>query len=108
MTLSIDDFRKADLITAKVLEVNEHPNADRLWVIKVDLGLDRSQEIVAGVRQQYTKEQLLGKTVILCANMDPAVIRGVKSEGMLLAAKSATDISVITTDREIPPGTKIS
>ncbi len=89
--VTIEEFRKIEFKTAKVLEVSEHPSADRLWVLKVQLGPDEQRTIVAGIRPFYPKEQLIGKNIVLVANMKPMTIRGVDSSGMLLAAKDDTE-----------------
>ncbi|MFA5199596.1 MAG: methionine--tRNA ligase subunit beta, partial [Candidatus Omnitrophota bacterium] len=82
--VSIDDFRKLELRIAEIKEVNDHPNADKLLVLKLDLG-DRQKQVVAGIKAHYTKEELLGKQVVLVDNLDPVILRGVESQGMILA-----------------------
>ncbi len=104
--VTIDDFRKLQLIIAQIKEVGPHPNADRLYVVKVDTGTEVRQ-IVAGIRGSYTPEQLVGRRIVLVANLDPAVIRGVESQGMLLAASDAEGISVLSPDREITLGSTV-
>jgi len=103
----LDDFKKIRLITAKVLEVAPHPNADRLWVLKVDAG-DRVRTIVAGIRQTHQPEDLTDRTIVLLSNLEPAAIRGVVSEGMLLAVRDGENIAILTTDRPVPPGCPVS
>jgi methionyl-tRNA synthetase len=100
---TIEDFKKVELIVALIKEVKEHPNADRLYVLQVDTGKDVRQ-IIAGIRKAYTPEQLINRRVILVANMDPAVIRGEASNGMLLAASDANGMSLLITDKEIALG----
>lgn len=73
----------------------EHPNADRLYVITVDLG-DKTKQIVAGIRAAYQKEDLIGKQVVVVDNLEPAILRGVESQGMLLAASDAEGITIVT------------
>lgn len=106
--LTIDDFKKTQLVAAKVLEVAEHPQADRLWVVKLDMGNGVTKQIVAGVRANYSKEELTGKTVIIVNNLKPSVIRGVESNGMMLCAKSADKFTILTVDRDVPPGSTVS
>ena len=101
---TIEDFKKLEIIVAQIKEVKEHPNADRLYVLQVDTGKDMRQ-IVAGIRQAYTPEQLIGRRVILVANLEPAVIRGETSNGMLLAASDAVNQSLLTLDKDIALGT---
>ncbi len=100
---SIDDFKKIELIVAQIKEVKEHPNADRLYVLQVDTGRDVRQ-IVAGIRRAYTPEQLAGRRVILLANLEPAVIRGETSNGMLLAASDANGMALLMPEKEIALG----
>jgi methionyl-tRNA synthetase len=106
-TITIDDFKRMDFRVGKVLSVDVHPKADRLYVLKVDLGTEQRQ-VVSGIRQNYQPEQLVGKSVIVIANLQPAVIRGVESKGMVLAASGNNDVSVLTPIREVPPGSKVS
>ncbi len=98
-----EDFKKIELKIAKIKEVNDHPNADRLYVIMVEVG-DKTKQIVAGIRNHYKKEDLVGREVILVDNLDPVILRGVESQGMLLAASDEKGISVITPDREVAIG----
>lgn len=100
---SFEDFKKIELIVAQIKEVKEHPNADRLYVLQVDTGKDVRQ-IVAGIRKAYTPEQLVGRRVILVANLDPAVIRGETSNGMLLAASDESGMALLMPDKDIAIG----
>lgn len=100
---NIEDFRKIELKVAVIKEVTDHPNADRLYVITVDLG-GRTKQLVAGIKGSYQKEELLGKQVVVVDNLEPAVLRGVESQGMLLAASDESGISIITTAREMKLG----
>lgn len=104
--INIEDFRKIELIVAQIKEVKEHPNADKLYVLKIDTGKDERQ-IVAGIRKSYTKEQLLGRRVIVFINLEPATIRGEQSNGMLLAASDEGGISVIGPDRDVALGSVV-
>ncbi|MDP8212857.1 MAG: hypothetical protein P9X22_06175 [Candidatus Zapsychrus exili] len=83
--ISIEDFAKAEIKIAKIKEVEDHPNADRLYVVKIDLG-EEERQIVAGIKSSYEKEYLIGKLIAVVTNLEPATIRGVESNGMLLAA----------------------
>lgn len=107
--IQIDDFLKVDLRVAKVLEAADHPNADRLLVLKVDLG-DEQRQICAGLKGHYDPADLVGKSIVVCANLAPRNMRGEPSEGMLLAASTEdhSQIILLTTDSEIAPGSKIS
>lgn len=100
---TIEDFKKLELKVAEIKAVNEHPNADKLYVITVELG-DKLKQVVAGIRSYYQKEDLIGKQVVVVDNLDPVVLRGVESQGMLLAASDETGISIITPLRKVKPG----
>jgi methionyl-tRNA synthetase len=95
--ISYDHFSKLDLRVARVVEARPHPNADRLLLIQVDVGGEQKQ-IVAGIRQHYTPEQLAGKLIVVVNNLEPAMLRGESSNGMLLAATSGEKVIVLTVD----------
>ena len=92
--IQYDDFAKLELRVATVLECNAHPNADKLLVLQIDLGTERRQ-ICAGLRQHYAPEQLVGKQIVVVANLAPRQMRGEVSQGMLLAATDPTTNRVI-------------
>lgn len=94
---------------AKVLEAARHPNADKLLVLQLDVGGQRRQ-ICAGLIGHYTPEELVGKNIIVVANLAPRMMRGQVSEGMLLAASNAdhTQVIVLTPERDIASGSSIS
>ena len=100
------DFKKTDLRVAKILEVQEIAGADRIWRLLVDVGTEK-KEIVAGIKAFYSREQLLGKSVIVVNNLTPSVIRGVESRGMLLAAKEGTRLSLLLIDQDLPAGSLV-
>ncbi len=101
------DFAKLELRVAKVLEARPHPNADRLLLLQVDVG-DEQKQIVAGIRQHYAPEQLVGKLIVIVNNLEPAMLRGESSNGMLLAATSNEKVVVLTVDDpECAVGAKI-
>lgn len=104
--LTYDEFKKMQLRVAKIKEVNDHPQADRLYLIKVDLGT-AEKEVVAGIKNYYSKEELIGKFVVVVDNMQPAVIRGVESKGMLLAAQDGNSFSILTLDRPVSTGSPV-
>lgn len=104
--MTIDEFKKFELIVAQIKEVKEHPNADRLYVLQVDTGKDVRQ-IVAGIRRAYTPEQLVGRRIVLIANLEPAVIRGEASNGMLLAASDETQMGLLMPDKDIALGSPV-
>lgn len=104
--LTLDDFKKVELRTAKVLEVSEISGADRLWRLLIDVGTEK-KEIVAGVKKFYSREDLLGRTIVVVNNLAPTVIRGVESRGMLLAAKDTDRLTLLTAPGDLPPGSVI-
>lgn len=105
--LDISEFAKADLRVAKVLEAERVTGADKLLRLQVDLGSEKRQ-IVAGVAQFYSPEKIVGMKIIVVTNLKPSVIRGVQSNGMLLAAKSGSQLFVLTPEGDLPPGAKVS
>jgi len=108
-TIQFDDFAKVQLRVAKVLEAFEHPKADKLMVLKVDLGTEQRQ-ICAGIRGHYTPEQLVGRNIVVVANLAPRMMRGLESNGMLLAASNAehTRVILLTPEAEVEPGSSVS
>ncbi len=104
--VSIEDFKKLELKIAQIKEVKEHPNADRLFVVKVDLG-DEERQLVAGIRKSYTPEQLVGRKVVVICNLEPAVIRGEESQGMILAASDENGIVVLTPEKDVAVGSTV-
>ncbi len=104
--ISFDDFKKIELKTAKVIDVKDHPGADKLYIVTVDLG-DEKKDVVAGVKNFYTPDELKGKTVVVVTNLEPAVIRGVESSGMILAATSGDMLSVVGLDKDLPAGVTV-
>ena len=113
MTITYDDFAKLELRVATVLECKIHPNADKLLVLQIDLGSEKRQ-ICAGLRAYYQPEQLVGKQIVVVANLEPRQMRGEISQGMLLAATdaAATDpaaarVVVLGLPEQVAPGSTI-
>lgn len=104
---TIEDFTKIKLTTARVLTAENIPNTTKLLKLQIDLGSEKRQ-IVAGIAEHYRPEELVGKTIIVIANLQPAKIRGVESNGMLLAAKKDGKLCLLTTSEEMEPGATIS
>ena len=104
--VNFDDFSKLELKTGKILEVNPHPDAEKLYLLKVDIG-EKVIQLVAGIKPFYTREQLENKPVVVLTNLEPKNIRGVLSEGMVLAAQGKDDISLIVLDKEVAVGSPI-
>ncbi len=101
--ITIEEFRKLELKVAEIKEVTEHPNADKLYIVTVDLG-DKTKQLVAGIRLAYPKEELIGKQVVVVDNLEPALLRGVESQGMLLAASDEAGISILSPLRKMKNG----
>ncbi len=106
MMISLEDFKKIDIRIANVLEVNEHPSADKLLILKIDTG-QRQKQIVAGIKNFYKKEELIGKQIVIVDNLQPVILRGEISEGMLLAAQDEEGISVLVPDKPIRKGASV-
>ena len=105
--ITIDEFRKVELKVATIKSAEPHPNADRLMVLQVDLG-DEQRQICAGIRNHYTPEDLIGKQVVVVANLESAKLRGTESQGMLLAASDDGRVIILTPEKSVQPGSKVS
>jgi methionyl-tRNA synthetase len=105
--ISIDDFKKVDLIVAEICSVEPVKKADRLLKMTVDIGPEKRQ-IIAGIAKHYKVDQLIGKKIVIVKNLAPAKIKGEVSRGMLLAAKSDDELCLLTVDGDLPNGAKIS
>ncbi len=104
--ITLDDFKKLELRVATIRDVADHPNADRLFVLQVDLG-DRSKQIVAGIKKGYNREELIGRQIVIIDNLEPALLRGVESQGMLLAASDEETIAVLSPGKTVKPGSVV-
>jgi len=101
--ITIADFAKIELRTAKVLEAKPHPNADKLLVLQVEIG-DQRKQICAGIKQHYAPEDLVGKTIIVVNNLQTAMLRGEESQGMLLAASDENGVVLLRPERHMASG----
>lgn len=106
--IDFEDFTKVDLVVGKILEAKEHPNADKLLVFKVDIGEDEPRTIISGIKKWYAPEDLVGKNVIVVRNLAPRKMRGIESQGMILAADFDDDLSLLSTLEDLKPGAKVS
>lgn len=116
--IAFEDFAKVDLRVAKVVHAEPHPNADRLFKLQLDDGSGTPRQICAGIKGYYTPEQLIGKHIVIVANLEPRTIRGEESRGMLLAASDAPkdpsnpsserNVVVLTPMSDIAPGSVVS
>jgi len=106
--ITIDEFKKIDLRVAKVLSARRVENSDKLLLLEIDLG-DEKRQIVAGIAEHYKPEDMVGKEIIVVYNLQPAKIRGYESQGMLLAAKDSKGrLAILTPEKEVDPGSKVS
>lgn len=104
--ITIEQFQEVALRVGTIRAAEPHPNADRLVVLRVDLGTEERQ-IVAGIRKHYEPETLVGRQVVVVANLAPATLRGVESQGMLLAASHEGQLVLVRPDAEIAPGATV-
>ncbi|UCD13438.1 MAG: methionine--tRNA ligase [Thermoplasmatales archaeon] len=102
-----DPFSKLDLRVAKIIDVKDHPQADKLYVMQLDLGPLGERTIVAGMKPYYSKEELSGKSIVIVTNLKPATIRGIESKGMLLAAEDDQGIVTLLNPKDATPGAEI-
>jgi methionine--tRNA ligase beta chain len=105
--ISIDEFRKLELKIATIKSAEPHPNADKLMVLHIDLGAEERQ-ICAGIRGHYTPEELVGRQIVVVANLETATLRGLESQGMLLAASDEGRVIILTPEKPVPAGSKVS
>lgn len=104
--ITIEDFAKIEFKIGKVLEANRVEGSNKLIVMKVDTGEER--HVVAGIGKAYTPEELVGKSIVVVANLEPAKLMGVESQGMLLAASDDEGrLSIISPEREVKTGARV-
>ncbi|MEW5947413.1 MAG: tRNA-binding protein [bacterium] len=105
--IPISDFARLDIRTGEILSAEPVEGADRLYRVSVDIGEPAPRQTVAGIRRWYGAGELAGKKVIFLANLEPARIRGVESQGMILAAEGQDGISLLQPDRPLPNGCRV-
>lgn len=103
--ITIDDFAKVELVVGEVVACEKHPKADRLLVEQIDIG-DEKRQIVSGIAQYYTPEEMIGKKVVVVKNLKPAKLRGVESQGMILCSTTKKDLKVIDPG-DLPNGSQV-
>ncbi|OGN03256.1 MAG: methionine--tRNA ligase subunit beta [Candidatus Yanofskybacteria bacterium RIFCSPHIGHO2_01_FULL_42_12] len=103
--ITIDDFKKIELKTAKILEAERVERSDKLIKLKVDLGQEQRQ-IIAGIGSIYTPEILIGKQIVVVANLEPRKLMGLESQGMLLAASDEMGPVLVIPESEVEPGSE--
>jgi methionyl-tRNA synthetase len=106
--LAIEDFQKVELKAGRVVAAEPHPSADRLLVLQVELGEEKPRQIVAGIRAHWAPEALVGRTIIVVANLKPAMLRGVESRGMLLAVRGVEKVIPLGLEGDVIPGTRVT
>ena len=104
--VTYDAFAELDLRVARVLEAREHPNANKLLLLKIRVG-DTEKQIVAGIRGHYEPASLIGRQIVVVNNLAPTMIRGEESNGMLLAASDENSVVLLQPDRQIADGSKV-
>lgn len=109
-TIKFEDFSKLDLRIARIKNVEDIPNADKLYKLVIDVGELGERTICAGIKQHYKKEELIGKEIVIVANLEPRKMKGIESQGMLLAAcnEDHTKVILLQPEKEIEEGSKIS
>ncbi len=108
MSLSIDDFKKVEIRVGKIASVEDIPAArNPMYKLTVDLGDGVVRQCVAGIKDRYTKEELMGKVVVAVVNLQPKSVAGVASECMLLAAFNETDLSLLVPERSVALGSTV-
>ena len=105
-TIKFSDWKKLDIKVSEIKEVKDHPKADKLYILKVVTGV-KEIEIVAGIKSNYTKEELVGKKIIVFTNLEHAKLRGVESGGMLLAATNNNEAVLLIPDKDIEVGARV-
>ena len=106
-TISYEDFAKLDIRTGTIKEASPHPNADKLLILKIDEGKEELRQLVAGLREHYSEEELIGKQIVFLANLEPKELRGELSKGMILAADDGEKVAVLTIDKEVKNNAQI-
>ena len=105
--VNYDDFKKLDLRVAKVIAAEEPEGSEKILRLTIDLG-EEERQILAGIKSTYSPSDLIGKEIIVIANLESKKIMGMESQGMLLAANTENGPILLVPDREVPPGSKIS
>ena len=104
--ITFEDFKKIELKVAKIITAEEIPGAEKLLKLQIDLGGEKRQ-IVAGIKKAYNANDLLGKEIVVIANLEPRMVMGIESQGMLLAAADDNGPVLLRPDRDVPPGSGV-
>ena len=105
--ISIADFQRLALRVGVITAAEDHPNADRLLVLTVDIGEAAPRRVVAGIRGSYQAADLVGKRVVVVANLKPAQLRGIESQGMVLVASEGGTMALLNPDKPVAPGSTV-
>lgn len=105
--ISYADFSKLDLRIGRVIASEKIVGADKLLKLTIDLGEELPRQLVAGIAQEYQPDELIGKDMVILSNLEPKKIRGVESQGMILAAAIENKSVILTVDKPVPPGSPI-
>lgn len=106
--VSIQEFSNIDIRVGRIVDVQDHEKARKpIYKMRVDLGELGVRDIAAGIKEAYTKEELLDRLVVVVANLEPKEIAGFMSQGMLLAAEDEGSISLLKPDKDLAPGAKV-
>lgn len=107
--IPFEDWKKLDIRVGRILNAEDIPNADKLYKLEVNVGEEKPRTLVAGIKKHYTKEELKNKMCIVFCNLEPRVMKGIKSEGMILAAVSEdeNEIAMLMPDKEAKIGSRI-
>ena len=105
--ISFPDWEKIDIRVGTILEIAPHPDADKLYILKIDEGKDTPRQLVAGLREAYTEDELKGKKIVFLANLEPKELRGELSQGMILAVEDGSGLHLLIPDAMTAPGSKI-
>ena len=104
--ISIEDFKKVELKVGRVLSTESVEGSEKLLKLRVQIG-DEERQIIAGIAKQYSIEELVGRLIIVVANLEPRILMGFESQGMILAAGDGETIGLLMPDKDIPSGTTI-
>lgn len=104
--IRFEDFKEIDIRIATIQEVKNHPDAHRLYILKINVG-DETKQIVAGIKDKYSSEELIGRKIVVVNNLEPAVIRGENSNAMLLAAGSENGPVILIPESDVPDGSRV-
>jgi methionine--tRNA ligase beta chain len=99
--ITYDDFMKVDIRVGTIIEAKPHPNAAKLLVLKIDEGKEEPRQLVAGIKEHYSPEQLIGKQIAYIANLEPRTLRGITSNGMILAASDDQTVAILTVEKPV-------